>query len=248
MGFVNIGGNNMFYHRITGNKSKASLLFIHGSGGSHELWYRQMDLGSDCIALDLPGHGQTGGTPACSIDQSAQMVIDFVSALPVPRPIYLVGHSMGAATAITCALNYPKMIDALILIGAGHRMKVMPSFLDDLQQGKNDPDFIRLGFSSQAPAAVVEATVKAFGAVEPSVLYADFSACNNFDVSGELSQMGLPVLLIAGADDRLTPIKLAQYMYDHIANCRLEIINGAGHFSMLEKPEEVNRLILDFCQ
>ena len=247
MGFVNVSGTRVYYQHNTGRTKQVSLLYIHGSGSSHELWYHQMSLEPNSFALDLPGHGQSEGIAASSIDQSAQIVADFLATLPVPQPVYLVGHSMGGAISLTCALNYPDLIDGIILTGAGPRMKVMPSFLEDLHQGKNDPEFIRLGFSPRAPAAMVEAMVRTFSEVLPSVLYADFSACNNFDVSGELAKLGLPVLLITGADDRLTPLKLSQYMSSHIKNCRLEVINGAGHFAMLEKPEEINRLIMNFC-
>ena len=247
MGVANVSGTRVYYQHNAGNAKQASLLYIHGSGSSHELWYHQMSLATNSFALDLPGHGQSEGIAASSIDQSAQIVADFLATLPVPQPVYLVGHSMGSAISLTCALNYPDLIDGIILIGAGPRMKVMPSFLEDLHQGKNDPEFIRLGFSPQAPAAMVEAMVRTFSEVSPSILYADFSSCNNFDVSGELEKITLPVLLITGAEDRLTPMKLSQYMSSHIKNCRLEVINGAGHFAMLEKPEEINRLIMNFC-
>jgi pimeloyl-ACP methyl ester carboxylesterase len=247
MGYVNISGTKVYFQHNAGHANQVCLLYIHGSGGSHELWYHQMNLDVNSFALDLPGHGQSEGTAASSIEQSARNVADFISNLPVPHPVYLVGHSMGSAIALTCALDYPELVNGIILIGAGQRMKVMPGFLEDLHNGRNDPEFIRLGFSSQAPAPMVEAMVKTFGEVAPSVLYADFSACNNFDVSGELERIGLPVLLITGAADQLTPLKLSQYMHSHISNCRLEVISNAGHFAMLEKPEEINRLILDFC-
>lgn len=247
MGFVNISGTNVYYQPNASHTNQGCLLYIHGSGSSHELWHNQMTLDLNSIAVDLPGHGRSAGTAAGSISESAQTVADFLAAMQVPRPVYLVGHSMGAAIALTCALNYPELWDGLILIGAGQRMKVMPSFLENLHQGKNDPEFIRMGFSPQAPADLVEKMVKTFGDVLPSVLYADFSACNNFDVSGELEKIALPVLIITGADDQLTPLKLSQYLSNHINNCSFQVINDAGHFAMLEKPQEVNQLIMDFC-
>ncbi len=249
MEFIKIGDKTVYYYHQPGqSKNQICLLYIHGSGATHELWTRQMNLGLNSFALDLPGHGQSEGVAGSSIDQSAQIVADFISALPFPQPVYLIGHSMGAAIALTCALNYPAMIKGLVLIGAGQRMKVMPSFLDDLHQGKNDPEFIRMGFSPHAPAELADGMVKTFGAVQPSVLYADFFACDNFDITGRLEEIETPVLLISGADDRLTPLKLAQYLQTHLNNCRLEVISEAGHFAMLEKPEVVNQLIISFCR
>jgi len=246
MAFIKIRETDLYYQHQPGNKPAGSLIFIHGSGSSHEVWSNQMELDINSIALDLPGHGKSGGKAAASIEDSAKMAAEFLSALQLPRPLYLAGHSMGAAIAITCALNCPGLAEGIILIGAGQRMKVMPALLEDLHQGINDPSFIRMGFSPQTPNDIVECTIKAYADAEASVLYADFSACNNFDVSQQLEQIGLPVLVIVGADDKLTPVKLSQYLCSHIIKCQLAVISEAGHFVMLEKPADVNRLIIDF--
>lgn len=246
MSIINIRGIDFYYQHYAGNHANGSLIFIHGSGGSHEVWSNQMKLGLHNIMLDLPGHGRSGGEPAASIGESAKKVAEFLSAIQLPSPLYLVGHSMGAAIAIMCALNYPDLLSGIILIGAGQRMKVMPALLDDLRQGKNDPAFIRMGFSSQTPKPIVENMVKNFAEVPASILYADFLCCSHFDVSQELEKINIPVLVIVGSHDKLTPPKLSQYLFNHINKCRLEIIPGAGHFTMLEKPKEVNRLIDNF--
>jgi pimeloyl-ACP methyl ester carboxylesterase len=201
MGVINIKGTDLYFQHNDGNSDLGSLLFVHGSGGSHEVWSHQMNLGLNSIALDLPGHGQSGGKAGISIAHSAGAVADFILALQLPRPLYLVGHSMGAAIAITCALDYPEMLDGIILIGAGQRMKVMPALLDALSQGQNDPRFIRMSFSPQTSSSIVEDMVKTYAAVAPSILYADFNACNDFDVSHELEKISLPALVIVGAED-----------------------------------------------
>ena len=246
MAVINIRGTDFYYQHRAGDKLPGSLLFIHGSGGSHEMWSHQMNLGINSIVLDLPGHGQSGGNAETSISECAARVADFLLEIQLPRPIYLVGHSMGAAIAITCALNHPEGLGGIILIGAGQRMKVMPTLLDALRQGQNDPGFIRMAFSPQTSSAIVDEMVKTYAAVAPSILYADFNACNDFDVSQELGKISLPALVIIGAEDKLTPLKLSQYLCNNINNCTLEIISDAGHFVMLEKPEEVNRLISKF--
>jgi pimeloyl-ACP methyl ester carboxylesterase len=246
MAVINIKGTDFYYQHNAGNKLPGSLLFIHGVGGSHAVWSHQMNLEINSIALDLPGHGQSGGTTGTSITECAASVADFLAALQLPRPLYLAGHSMGAAIAITCALIYPASLDGIILIGAGQRMKVMPALLDALRQGQNDPGFIRMAFSPQTSSVIVEDMVKLFSKVAPSVLYADFNACNNYDVSNELDKINLPALAIVGAEDKLTPVKLSQFVSNNINNCILEIISDAGHFAMLEKPADVNRLISKF--
>jgi pimeloyl-ACP methyl ester carboxylesterase len=247
MGSINIAGTDWYYQQTPGQDRSGTLVFIHGSGGSHEQWSGQMALGCNSIALDLPGHGQSGGEAFASIGQAAAGVEEFLTQLQLPHPLYLVGHSMGAAITLDCALHYPELLEGIILLGAGQRMKVMPALLDALRLGLNDPEFISLGFSNQAPAELVAAMVKTFGAVSPAILYADFSACNDFDMSQELAGIDKPTLVIAGVEDKLTPLKLADYVASHIPNARLEVIPSAGHFVMLEKSKEVNRLIQEFC-
>lgn len=242
---VKIRGVDLFYELKPGDGG--SLVFIHGSGGNHKMWSGQMDLGLNCVALDMPGHGQSGGQAASSISEAAAWVVEFLAQMNLPRPLYLVGHSMGAAISLTCALQDADLLDGIVLIGAGQRMKVLPAFLDSLRAGLSDPGFFKLGFSPSAPLEMVTNMVKTIAAVSPSVLYADFSACNNFDVSQELEGIKLPTLLIVGIDDKLTPLKLAQYINAHISGSRLEIIAEAGHFVMLEQPAQVNQLITDFC-
>jgi len=244
---INSSGTDWFFKHQPGTQYPGTLVFIHGSGGSHRLWDAQMDLGFDCIALDLPGHGQSGGKPAASIGDYAAGVSEFLGQMRLNRPVYLVGHSMGAAISLTCALRQPELLDGIILIGTGPRMKVMPSFLDALHSGNSDPGFFKLAFSPDAPAEMVDAMVQTIALVPAPVLYADFSACNDFDLSQELEGISMPALIIVGVDDRLTPQKLAQYVAEHIAGARLQVISRAGHFVMIEKPIETNRLITDFC-
>lgn len=240
-----VKGLEVFYEYASGEGG--SLLFIHGSGSNHEIWSQQLHLGPSCFALDLPGHGQSPGMPPKSIAESAEFLTGFIAAANPPRPLCIVGHSMGGAIAITCALNYPDTLDGIILIGAGYRMRVNPDFLEALSQGKYDPNFIRIAFSAGADPGLVQSIVDNRATVAPSILYNDFLACNEFDVSSQLDLLRVATLLIVGAEDRMTPFKLSQYLKDHIAGSRLEVIQDAGHFAMLEKPDQVNHIIQQFC-
>ena len=55
--------------------------------------------------------------------------------------------------------------------------------------------------------------------------------------------MAMPVLLIYGAEDRLTPPEFGKEMIKDIADARMEVIGGAGHLSNLEEPDKFNALI-----
>jgi len=246
LSLINIQGSEVFYQQQVVSQGGANLLFIHGSGSSHQVWQKQTAIGLNVTAFDLPGHGASQGELKQSIAQMSKWVADFINTLSLPRPLYLVGHSMGAAIALTCAIEHVPGVDGIILIGTGQRMKVMPAFLEDLKNGKSDPDFIRLAFAPQASPELVATMVETFAQVPTEILFADFAACNEFDVSQQLDQIELPTLVIAGQYDKLTPLKLSEFVSGHIKNSQLQLIADAGHYVMLERPEEVNQQILAF--
>ena len=75
--------------------------------------------------------------------------------------------------------------------------------------------------------------------VAPQIIHDDFAACDAFDVMERLDEIHCPTLVICGTEDRMTPPKYSKYLVDGIANAELELIAGAGHMVMLEKPEPV---------
>lgn len=63
------------------------------------------------------------------------------------------------------------------------------------------------------------------------------------DMRPQLPSIRCPTLVIVGADDQLTPVKVAREMHTGIAGSRLEVIPDCGHLSTLERPESINRLL-----
>jgi pimeloyl-ACP methyl ester carboxylesterase len=57
-----------------------------------------------------------------------------------------------------------------------------------------------------------------------------------------------PVLLLWSDSDRWAPVESGEHLRDLLANARLEVLSGAGHLLLEEKPEEANRAILDFVR
>ena len=66
------------------------------------------------------------------------------------------------------------------------------------------------------------------------------------DSTDLLSAMNLPVLIIAGSEDRLTPVAEAEAMRTKIPGARLRVIQSAGHLSNLENPDEFNAALGGF--
>jgi pimeloyl-ACP methyl ester carboxylesterase len=84
--------------------------------------------------------------------------------------------------------------------------------------------------------------------LEPNMLFRDLAACNSFDCIQRLHEINLPVLIICGTEDRLTPVKYSQYLHDNISGSTLRIIPEAGHYVMREQPQAVNQAIEQWMQ
>jgi pimeloyl-ACP methyl ester carboxylesterase len=75
------------------------------------------------------------------------------------------------------------------------------------------------------------------------MFYRDLMACDRFDVMGELEHIMLPVLVVCGEQDQMTPPKYANYLRAHLPHARLCMIPDAGHEVMRDQPEALNAAI-----
>lgn len=242
---ITVQTRSVFYQSQAGTLP-ASLVLLHGSGSSHQVWRQQMSLDFNLITLDLPGHGLSSGPPGASILESVSLAAALLEKINPPRPLFLGGHSLGAAITLGSALGCPKLIDGIIVIGGGARLKILPDILHKLAQGEADPEFIRMAFSPSSPADLVAVEEATFMNCPTSTLYSDLNSCDQFDIRDRLGQIHLPALMITGQQDRLTPIKYAEYLKTNLPRAELAIIENAGHFVMLEQPVRVNLCITEF--
>ncbi len=188
------------------NKSK-SVVFIHGAGGNGKRWSYQLKAVSDehyFVALDLPGHGQSGGNPCEQIFLYREWVKEFLDAMGIGS-VVVAGHSMGGAIAQDLAVKYPEMIKGLILVATAARFKVDPARLEALARGeKYRPEWVRLSFSSSAPAELLDEFVAESQKTDPGLYYIDLLACNRF-VMDKLNEIQVPTLVICGTEDVSLP-------------------------------------------
>lgn len=197
-------------------------------------------------AIDLPGHGASAGVPSERIADYADTLKELIKGYGFPRPRLLVGHSMGGNIALQTALDHPGLVDGLVLIGSGSRMPVNPKMLEHLSKGTFDTSFLKIAYSPDAPAELLQSEMELWGRASQQQLFIDFTACNNFDASENLSSLNLPVLILVGDQDKMAPVKSSQSLHQNIAGSELRIIPGAGHHLMLEKPGETDRAIQEF--
>jgi pimeloyl-ACP methyl ester carboxylesterase len=230
-----------------------AVLFIHGAGMDHTVWALQTRYfahhGRSVLAVDLPGHGRSGGSPLRSIEAMADWVPRVLDAADVAAAA-LVGHSMGALVALAAAAAASARVRSLALLGVAERMPVHP----ELQAAADDdrrlaPELVaswghgRSGHVGGNPAPGLWMMGGALTLLERApagVLAADLAACNGYDgAPAAAARVACPTLLLLGAADRMTPPAKAKPLAEAIKGARTVILPDAGHMLMTERPDAV---------
>jgi len=244
---IKIDGGKLYFS-LSGRGSQ-DILLIHGSGEDHTVWsYQVKGLRENLsvAAMDLNGHGRSTFREGDGLETYTQDVLAVLERLSPDT--FLVGHSLGSAVVLNVALHHPAMIGGIGLVGAGGRLRVLPEILELVEQDFSAAIELILSWAfSKSPQQ--ELLAKAKEQMERNgqrALLRDLLTCDSFDLLEELGKIEVPALIVCGREDRLTPVKYAEYLRDHIPDATLKVIEGAGHMVMLERPEEVNRAIEDF--
>jgi pimeloyl-ACP methyl ester carboxylesterase len=227
---------------------RKTLVFIHGSGGDHTRWvyqYSKMKDDFNIAAMELPGHGESGGSGEQDISRYVEWVRKSLPVFGISKPV-IVGHSLGAAIALTFAIHHGDLLSAIVPFGGGVKMPVNPFILE---QVRKDPAAV---MAMTAKIAVAKknrerlAKILSEGKVNPDILYGDFLACDRLDISDAVKQIKVPTLIICGTEDKMTPPANSEALRDSIPGAQLVLIAEAGHLVMMEDPEAFNNALKIF--
>jgi pimeloyl-ACP methyl ester carboxylesterase len=196
--------------------------------------------GRRVYAVDLPGHGKTGGDPLSDIASYAGALHTWAEAHALP-PFVLAGHSMGGAIAIEYALRHGGRLAGLILLSTGARLRVAPQLLAGIQ---SDFDatvdlLVRWMYGEGADPNLLRLGARRLREVRPDALHADFAACDAFDCRADVARIAVPTLILCGDADVMTPLKGSEYLREQIGGSQLVVIPGAGHMAALQQPQVV---------
>ena len=241
-------------HYLTGVNGVApgrrSIVFVHGAGGNAFAWQNQrrgLDRGVNTICVDLPGHGQSSGPSCTSIAAYSHWLRQFIEGLRLTGVI-AAGHSMGGAVILEAALEYGEMLEALIVVGSGARLRVSSEILQSLESDfkTTAEQLVRNSYGSGSSKKLLNWGMEHLLKELPEVVLADFRACHDFDRMDDIAQIKKPALVLCGSEDIMTPAKYSQYLAEKLQRATMRIVEGAGHMAMVEKPFEVNASILKF--
>jgi len=256
-------------HYIRAGSGAPALVFVHGFACSNEDWSLQFNHfknTTEVVACDLRGHGLTPGKPQdCSIEHYGGDVAALVANLNFSRLI-LIGHSMGCRVVLEANRLAPERVAGLVLIDGSRNATGDPDAAERAARAAVDkagyPAFAESLFRQMffKPSAAADAIVAralrssaSFGAdLWPRVTRWDAST-----MDAALAAVEAPVLVIQsttrGADMKRAPLKPGEtspyldMLRERLPRAKIEIV-PAAHFTQIEAPETVNRLIGAFVQ
>ena len=241
---INIGGVDANY-RERGEGD--CLLLLHGWGVDSRIFEKLIEEFSPSYrvtAPDLPGFGTSGDpTAVWGVDEYAAWVLKFMDALHIERATVL-GHSFGGRLAIRIASDPATAgrIEKLILTGSAGLRRKRP--LKGRIRGWLFRTLSRL-FPNLREKFARKFASRDYLAASPLLRQCLIKVVTN-DLAPLLPKIPHQTLLIWGRDDTETPVADGYTMKSLIPASRLEVLDRAGHFAFLNRPEEFHRLMKEF--
>ncbi|KAM9330616.1 protein ABHD8 [Gastrophryne carolinensis] len=245
-----------------GTNSDVVLFFIHGVGGSLDIWKEQLDffskLGYEVVAPDLVGHGSSTAPQIGAAYTFYALAEDMrcVFKRYAKKRNILVGHSYGVSFCTFLAHEYPDLVHKVVMINGGGPTALEPSLCSIF----NMPTCVLHCLSPCLAWSFLKAGFARQGAKEKQLLREG----NAFNVSSFVlrammsgqywpegdevyhAELTVPVLLVHGMHDKFVPLEEDQRMAEILLITFLKIIEEGSHMVMLECPETVNTLLHEF--
>jgi pimeloyl-ACP methyl ester carboxylesterase len=238
------------------------LVFAHGAAQDGRAWAPQLAGLSDeftVVAWDEPGAGESSDPPA---DPGLAGYADCLGALIRTLglgPAHVGGISWGGTLVLELYRRHAELVASLILVdtyagwagslpreeiqarlaGAERMLAASPEEFDPTLPGL---------FAEDPPARFATLIAQLAGAVRPESLRRQVSLMAETDQRDMLATIAVPTLLLWGERDARSPLSVARQFDRAIADAELTVIPGCGHVSNLERPEEFNDAVREFCR
>ncbi|XP_060890111.1 protein ABHD8 [Labrus mixtus] len=245
-----------------GTHSDVALFFIHGVGGSLDIWGSQLDffsrLGYEVIAPDLAGHGASSAPQIAAAYTFYALAEDLrlIFKRYARKRNILIGHSYGVSFCTFLAHEYPEQIHKMVMINGGGPTALEPSLCSIF----NLPTCVLHCLSPLLAWSFLKAGFARQGAREKQLLKDN----NAFNVSSFVlrammsgqywpegdevyhAELTVPILLIHGMHDKFVPIEEDQRMAEILLMAFLKVLEDGSHMIMMECPDPVNTLLHEF--
>ena len=256
-------GITMHYHEA-GSRDRGVILFVHGSGPGASGWSNfkgnypfLAEHGYWTIVPDTMGYGYSTkpeeGT--FSLDDVAAQYKGLLDELGVDR-VSVVGNSQGGAIAITMALNYPELVEKLVLMAPGGleqretymEMEGIKAMIRVLYKEGISKESMRKVFTLQLcdESLITDEIIEERFQVAMTQHKDNIARIRVANQEDRLSEIQCPVLCFWGANDKFCPSSGATKIASGCPSSRTMLIGNCGHWVMVEYPKLFNELTLKF--
>lgn len=263
--FVQAGNFRLHYNEAG---SGQPLIFLHGSGPGATSWSNFVQNFAffaehyHVYLVDQPGYGESDpvlvGDDTTRQKINSDAVKDFMDALGIKKANF-VGNSMGGSTVLSFTVDYPELVDKIILMGSGGAggfvFSPMPteglklrdiSFRKPSIQSVGDFIEVMVYDASFLTDELLQQRYDAMMVNEDHIANFNNSNAKQRNLAPDLPTIKAQTLLIHGRDDRVVPLESSLRLLSAIPNSQLHIFSKCGHWSQYERADEFNRLVLDF--
>ncbi|WP_257350518.1 alpha/beta fold hydrolase [Pseudalkalibacillus decolorationis] len=250
------------HYEMEGNG--APLILLHGMGNNSLSWRKQIEeLKEDytVIAWDAPGYGKSSD-PSKELTQFKDFAIilkSFLDRLNM-QEIYLLGHSMGAATAIDFVHLYPNVVKSVILADATRgsaaldddenerKLQNRLSSIETLPPREHAIQRVQHLLSPHASEEVRSQATNIMSQVRPSGYRSVAYSLYHADQMDLYPLISVPTLIICGEEDKVTPVSESQIIHEGIPKSEFVTIPRTGHLCYQEDPATFNSHVIHFLQ
>jgi pimeloyl-ACP methyl ester carboxylesterase len=228
------------------------MVFLHGIGGNRAHWSAQLHFFAQrfrAAAWDARGYGDSDDYEGkLHFDDFASDLLRVLDHLKAEKA-HVVGLSMGGRIARSFALKHPGRVHTLTLANTSPGFDALTSdevlkFVEERK--RRTPESMRRLLGSRARAGAYQALLASFKALRNESYLKTLEASVAEDRAAPLENLSVPTLVITGDEDRVYPLELTRRMAQRIPGAELVVLEGCGHLSNLEQPEQFNAALLDF--
>jgi aminoacrylate hydrolase len=237
------------------------LIFVSGLGGTGSYWAPQVPAFASRFRLITYDHRGTGASDGLqrtfSIDQMTRELVELMDKLKIERA-HIVGWSTGGAIGQTLAIEQLQRIVRLVLCSTWTHCdawfrRLFEARREVLLKGGAElyaeffplwvypPDYV-----NAHDLAITQEVRRAVNAAPAEVMMGRIDALLAFDRRAGLARIRTPTLVVASENDYVIPSYHAEVLARAIPGARLAMIRGGGHANTATRPEEFNRIVLEF--
>ena len=254
---VRVDGYRIHYY-VAGPEGGVPIVLIHGLGGRSEDWANLAPYleraGFRVYLPDMPGYGQSEQPAAFSysVRDQARVVVDFLNALGL-KQVDLAGWSMGGWIVQLIAAGDPNRVGKLMLFDSAG-IDVRPSWDTDLFMPANAIELAQLDAllmpnPPHIPGFVARDILRISHRNAWVIRRAMASMLTGRDTTNALlPNLKMPVLIVWGAEDRITPLSQGQTIHRLLPQSGLLVIQGCGHLAPTQCAPQIGPKVAAFLR